>query len=311
MMTPGRTTIELERRYRVLADVVVGVWALPELDGIEPTGRPTFRDRQSDAAVAARDDLAAQKRLLKALVRDRCALDAWLGREAVRHVLDAGLDRFRIDAAEEDLLAPVIASLPPPDREFFEEAVAIDEFCEWFDPFLNAVSANLVGVSVAERPRPLAKSNHALALKEYRVWIDVTVEVGAIDEADAQRTWQLLHERCGCEPEVTADRFVHLQSSLLSALRGCEGVLDLWLKQEVFRELVDYGDEPSLAEPDDRNILGPVIASLAPPDRARFEFLLQDGTLYEGARAFYRAVGASTREVSIAELPMRLAGRWR
>jgi hypothetical protein len=302
--------VVLERRYRVLVDVEVELSAITEPDELSNRKKARSLTPLRGAFADERDSLAAQQRLLNALLQDPSALNTWLRREIVSHVLGSGLERFCIDTVEEELLRPVLACLPPPDREVFEVAVEVDEFCEFADLFLDATSAKLVDIVVTEGYSGCGGSTRALALRTYRVVIDVEATIRGIDEPEAEARWHTLQESCDWEFEITPDQFARLQRSLLTTLQTCEDELDLWLKQEVLREILDYGYEQSLEEPSDGEIFGPVISRLDPADRVHFEALLGDDTFYDHARAFHRALRVSTREVSVAALPKTSGARW-
>jgi hypothetical protein len=297
---PEPTMIELSRRYRVVADVVVSVRPIDagKVSGTAPdpqcrTRRPVrFRPKQ----------LEVQQRLLDALVGEESALDAWLQREAVRHVVDSGLEEFQIRTPEEELLLGVIADLPAPDRRYFEAAIQKDVFCEWADPFLDATSAFIVSVTVLEGAGAAQMAPGALAVRAYRVILEAKVQISAISASDAADRWGWIMRRCPVRPKVSPKRFARLQQSLLQALLRCDSVLDHWLKKEVISEIAEYGEVPLVSEPSDGAILHPVLALLSPADRRYFEEALADDVFPERADLLARAIRAETQVVRLAEV---------
>jgi hypothetical protein len=111
---------------------------------------------EADLNQEERAHLAAQRRLLQALLEDRRGIFEELLRKRVLEEADYGLDdewkaRLLIrNVSDEQLLEPLIEELPDPERLTLLEAIAEERLEKVAGEAIHSIGVELVGVSLGE-----------------------------------------------------------------------------------------------------------------------------------------------------------------
>lgn len=147
----------------------------PPLDGDDPTAVRRFRltidvdatlepidvsralDRWSEAheagsaagEVSFDEFVRYQRLLLNELAADESLRDLWLKRAVCNTVGDSGAESFLRADSEEALLAPVLATLPPDDRLFYDATIAQDLLYENAPVLFESRDSRIESVAVA------------------------------------------------------------------------------------------------------------------------------------------------------------------
>jgi hypothetical protein len=139
-------TTSRAKTYRLVLDFEV--WVNDELI--------TTEWDEDDLDQEERAHLAAQRRLLQALLEDKRGIFEELLRKRVLEEADYGLDdewkaRLLIrNVSDEQLLEPLIEELPDPERLTLLEAIEEERLEEVAGEAIHSIGVELVGVSLGE-----------------------------------------------------------------------------------------------------------------------------------------------------------------
>jgi hypothetical protein len=242
---------------------------------------------------------ARERRLFDALVRSPTVLSRWLAFEAMSTAAFEH-EPYEQEGYSDELIAPVVARLPAPERDYFETLSGVADNADWMFPFEQAFDEEVTGVrAAAHPPKPSIEGRVALpAVRWYRATIAVDAHFVAVPWPATARIHNRLLEH---HPDLACASVGEFRARIQRVVDAHERDVPLaeaYLQRRSVRLASDSGAEWIIDRRSDEEVKA-VIAELGQADRdyyARAETL---GFLWEATEVLRGASRARTESYEV------------
>ena len=289
----------IRREFTVYLDVVT---RLGPINDAETESRWSFCDKGCFLfpGMSVIEFARSEQRLLEGLLNDPLALDALLKGDALCFAAYAcELDELPTARPHLQILAPVIARMPHPDRAFLQDALDRDELYECAGPLQCATETSVTSMSAIVMPPPDRWVPNAAAVAERRYRVAIGVRSGLSPVSKRYLREVLTELKRTTTLSVSPEVYAQIQERLRETLIADEAVLRAWLERDALRAIADCGAEKFL-EGGEMEALAPVIAALDEPERAHFEHAMAQDALYDCASGLFEASDQELEAVRFA-----------